>query len=102
MSTTLIVRPEAEQDIDSAYAWYESRQVGLGDRFLNAVDAGMAGILRAPKVGRLILGKYRRALVRHRFPYVVVYRYDDVSDTVIIHGVFHTSQDPALWQQRLP
>ena len=56
MSTTLIVRPEAEQDIDSAC----------------------------------------------RFPYVVIYHYDEPNDTVIVHGVFHTSQDPAIWQQRLP
>jgi len=39
MVARFVIAPEAEQDISEAYAWYESRQVGLGEEFLNCVDA---------------------------------------------------------------
>jgi toxin ParE1/3/4 len=39
MAANLIVAPEAERDIDEAYAWYESRRVGLGEDFFCSVDA---------------------------------------------------------------
>ena len=41
---------------------------------------------------------FRRALVR-RFPFEVFYEFDDTR--VIVHLVFHTSQDPAKWRARL-
>ena len=39
MAAKLVVAPEAEQDISEAYAWYEDRRVGLGEKFLSCVDA---------------------------------------------------------------
>jgi plasmid stabilization system protein ParE len=42
---------------------------------------------------------YRRALVR-RFPYAIFYEH--AGDVVTVYSVFHTSQDPAKWRQRLP
>jgi hypothetical protein len=38
MAAELVLAPEAEQDIADAYAWYESRRVGLGEEFLSSVD----------------------------------------------------------------
>jgi toxin ParE1/3/4 len=39
MAVEIIIAPEAEQDIAEAYAWYESRRVGLGEEFLSCIDA---------------------------------------------------------------
>ena len=41
---------------------------------------------------------YRRGLVR-RFPYAVFYDYDGTSVTV--YTIFHTSQNPDKWRERL-
>jgi plasmid stabilization system protein ParE len=101
MPSRLTVQPEAEQDTDAAAAWYEARRTGLGDRFLNAVRAAMARIQRSPKVGRVVIGRYRRGVIPD-WPYIIIYDYDEPNDTVIVYAVFHTSQDPAKWQQRLP
>lgn len=46
--TVLVVRPLAAADLDEAFAWYESRSVGLGVDFLRAVDACFAAIEAAP------------------------------------------------------
>jgi len=42
---------------------------------------------------------YHRALAR-RFPYAIFYEH--TGDVVTIYSVFHTSQDPAKWRQRVP
>ena len=46
MAAELVVAPEAELDLTEAYLWYESRRMGLGEEFLNAVDASMERIQR--------------------------------------------------------
>ena len=98
MGAELVIAPEAEQDLDQGYTWYEKQRVGLGEEFLTSVDACIAGICRTPKVGRLIHENYRRALIR-RFPYAVFYEYEN--DTVTVYCVVHTSRDPKFWQERL-
>jgi len=32
MAAELTIAPEAEQDIEEAYAWYENRRNGLGEK----------------------------------------------------------------------
>ena len=98
MAAKLILAPEAEQDIDEGYSWYEGRRIGLGEEFLSCVDASIQAICRTPLMGRIIHENYRRVVLR-RFPYVVFYEYAD--DTVTVYCVFHTSQDPEKWRDRL-
>ena len=61
MTQRLVIRPEAEADLREALAWYEGRQLGLGDEFLaevkGAIDRTVAGPLRFPIVHK----KLRRA-----------------------------------------
>jgi plasmid stabilization system protein ParE len=99
MAVEIIIAPEAEQDIAEAYAWYESRRVGLGEEFLSCIDACIEAIRRTPEIHAVVYENYRRALVR-RFPYAVFYEY--VGSAAAVYCVFHTSRDPAKWTQRLP
>jgi hypothetical protein len=46
MAAELIMAPEAEQGIAEAYAWYEGRGIGFGERFLSCVEAGIEAIRR--------------------------------------------------------
>jgi plasmid stabilization system protein ParE len=98
MAARLIIAPEAAQDIDQAYEWYECRRIGLGEDFLSAVDASIQVVCREPKIHAKAHEDYRRALVR-RFPYSIFYEYAD--DTVTVYCVFHTSRDPRKWRKRL-
>jgi plasmid stabilization system protein ParE len=59
MAAELIIAPEAEQDIDEAYAWYERQRVGLGERFLTSVDACIQAICRTPEMHQTIHENYR-------------------------------------------
>ncbi len=91
MANRLLILAAAERDIAEAFSWYESRQLGLGFEFLRAVDTRIQSIARAPEMCGFVEGRYRCGLVR-RFPYVVLYTYEDL--TITTYAVFHTSQDP--------
>lgn len=94
----LVVSREAGAEIKAVYRWYESQQPGLGREFRLALDAAVSRIQRAPERFRIASEPFHRALVR-RFPFEVFYEFDD--QRVVIHLVFHTSQDPSKWRQRL-
>lgn len=98
MPNALIVLPKAEQDIADAYAWYESRTRGLGEYFLRKLDDCFASLEQRPLMFEVVLDDFRRALV-HRFPYAVFFEY--TQDRVIVHSVFHCSQDPEKIRKQL-
>ena len=98
MAVSLIVAPEAEEDVADAYGWYESRRVGLGEEFLTSLDACLEAIRRAPEMHPMVHKNYRRGLLR-RFPYAVFYEH--AVGVVTVFAVFHTSRDPDKWRQRL-
>ena len=39
MKLALVIEPAAEEDIFIEYQWYEDRRVGLGAKFLDALEA---------------------------------------------------------------
>jgi plasmid stabilization system protein ParE len=97
MAVRIVTASEAEQDVADAYGWYEGQRAGLGEEFLNCVDACIEAIRRTPEMHAIIYENYRRALLR-RFPYALFYEY--ASDVVTAYGIFHTSRDPAKWIRR--
>ena len=87
MTLPVRVRPDAELDIDEAYAWYESRAEGLGDAFLRAVEACFVRIARHPESHVAAYSRVRRARL-YRFPYGVYYtiRGDLIDVLAVYHG----------------
>ncbi len=99
MAAELILAPQVEQDINTAYDWYENCRHGLGEEFLGCVDACIQRICRMPELHTKVHEDYRRVLVR-RFPYVIFYEYTGA--VVTVYCVFHSSRNPDKWRQRLP
>jgi hypothetical protein len=54
MSKKLIIRPEAEEELNQAYQWHESQRKGLGDDFLLCVEGGPARLTCNPELYRII------------------------------------------------
>jgi plasmid stabilization system protein ParE len=94
----LVFSKEAGADIKAAYRWYEAQQPGLGREFRLAVEAATSRMQRSPERFRVVSEPFRRALVR-RFPFEIFFEADD--ERVVIYLVFHTSQDPGKWRERL-
>ncbi len=93
----LVVRPEAEADVQSAYRWYEKQQAGLGEAFLESLDQAIHSIQRLPQQHPKVHLEVRRVLLR-RFPYGVFYQ-NEQNRTVIL-AVMHQSRDPGRWKDR--
>lgn len=97
MSLALIIRPEAEKEMTTAFDWYEERVKGLGSEFLLAVDATFQGILRSPRQYPVVYKTVRRALLR-RFPHEVFFV--STENQVVVIAVFHARRNPKHWQNR--
>jgi len=97
MTHPLIVRPEAEQDIDEGHDWYEKQRIGLGADFLTAIDLVFHRIRETPE---LYAPEYRtvRRVGLGRFPYVVYYRI--IGESVEVIAVQHGSRNPRQWRSR--
>jgi plasmid stabilization system protein ParE len=99
MAAELIITPEAREDLDQIYTWYEARRLGKGEDFLLSVEASLSTICRTPEIHAKAFGTCRSTLIR-KFPYVMIYEFE--VRTVTVYGVFHTSRDQNLWRERLP
>jgi len=98
MIKNVIILPETEQDVTDAYDWYQTHKVGLEEDFLQCVDICIQSIQRNPEMYAIAHEGYRRALIR-RFPYAIFYEY--LEDELTLYAVFHCSQDPKKWRNRL-
>jgi len=67
MKKEVIIRPEAEAEIEKAYHWYEEQRKGLGLDFLLCIEEAIEKISRNPEVYSLVHKNVRRILI-HRFP----------------------------------
>ncbi len=93
----LLIRPEAEAEIEEAYHWYESQRGGLGSDFLLCVEEGLQKIRKNPEMNPVVYRNVRRLLI-HRFPYGIFYTARQ--DTATVLAVFHGHRDPEEWKSR--
>jgi len=94
----LVVRPEAEQELLEAQAWYESKAQGLGFEFARAADAAVSSALRNPFGYARIEAEFRRVLLR-KFPYSLIYLPSD--EELLVVSFFHQYREPGVWLERL-
>lgn len=91
MNYSIKFRPEVENDVLSAYFWYEGKSTGLGEEFLRVFYANAYGLERNPLIYRKIYKNFRRRLLA-RFPYAIYFSLEN--HNIIVFGLFHTARDP--------
>lgn len=89
---------EARAEQRHAQTWYEIRSLKVAERFVAEIERGIRAIIkepqRWPRYGRRV--RYFRL---RRFPYLIIYRFDETTVTVIAFA--HTSRRPGYWRKRL-
>jgi plasmid stabilization system protein ParE len=90
----LIIRSEAQFDIDEAAIWYELRRPALGVRFLEDLDYVMKRIAATP----FQFPEIHPGVRRGRFPYSVYFSMSDEQVEVI--AVLHQRRHPDTWMRR--
>ena len=93
----------AGDEIEEAALWYEREGAGLGQRFLDSIEAALARILQNPRqfppIPRFSAHpELRRALV-DSFPYAIVFALS--SEEIRVVAVAHTRRRPGYWLSRL-
>lgn len=83
----------AENSISDSFNFYESRQTGLGLRFIKSVEDIFGLISENPLLFPIKDKKYHVAPTKI-FPYLILYRLQKNTKTIIILEVFHTAQNP--------
>jgi len=97
MTMEVIIRPEAEADMKTAFEWYEEQNSGLGSDFLLCADATFNRIARHPQQFQQLHKDIRRALTR-RFPYQIFFIIE--KHHVVVLAVLHAKRSPHQWRTR--
>ena len=97
MSLPVVMRAEATQDAEDARDFYEEKRVGLGQKFLDRMNARVAQIGFMPELFG-VAWKNVRAVRIKKFPYVIYYRV--FTDRVEVLAVMHGSREQSAWQSR--
>jgi plasmid stabilization system protein ParE len=93
----VVSHPEADDELEAAALWYEERQPGLGNDFLDEFERTLRRIVLEPDRWRKIRGGSRK-LNFHRFPYAIVY--DVRADALYVKAVMHLRRRPFYWLRR--
>lgn len=93
----LVLRPYVERDLGRDAAWYEERQQGLREDFLDEVGATLSRIQGNPRLYPIVHLDIHRAPVR-RYPYGVFYAL--IGDEIHVLAVVHDARHPSVWRRR--
>ena len=94
---SLRIHREATFELRRAAAWYEERRAGLGDQVVLAFDGAVNDIVLAPEPWPAFAGLRRYML--DRFPYNIVFRFDD--DQIEVLAFAHHRRRPDYWRRRV-
>ncbi len=97
MSLPVILRPDAEADVQEIYNALEQSQVGLGRKFSTRLHEVLQLIEAMPEIYGVVWQDVRAARVK-KFRYVVYYI--AFADRVEVIAVMHGARDPSAWQAR--
>jgi len=97
----VIIRSQAEADIAEASAWYEERQIDLGQAFLNEVSIALISAAENPFRFPVFRRRpeVRRILVA-RFPYRIFFIREP--DRLVLFRVLHEAQYDRNWKSSIP
>jgi plasmid stabilization system protein ParE len=95
MAFTVIVKQGAVQDAIEAYNYYEAKQSGLGEKFVESLIKRYKELAENPTFYSYIAEdttKTFRDVRLVKFPYLIVY--EIYSDQVIVHAIHNTHKHP--------
>ena len=87
----LVLDDLAVIEMQEAFEWYESQQLGLGFDLIEKAEACFASISNKPQYYYNISDKERRIHL-DKYPYKIIYFINE--DTVIVTSFFHASREP--------
>ena len=94
----VVTHPKARKELHSSAAWYESKELFLGELFLREFERALARIIETPERWPRIHGEHRKHKF-DRFPYAIVYR--SIDETIHIVAIANLKRRPFYWASRI-
>ncbi len=91
---------EAEAELRSAIAFYETERQGLGTEFRSEIEAALLRFRRNPRAFPLHGVDLLRKCYVHRFPFTVYVL--DLDEICWVAAVAHHKRKPDYWRSRRP
>ena len=88
----------ARRELLAEVAYYNNKELGLGSRFLAAVEDATARALVYPLTGTPASDRTRRMYLMD-FPFAIVYRPDE--DGIVVFALAHHARRPEYWRDRI-
>ncbi len=87
----LEIKAEANFEIIQSYLYYESKILGLGDKFQHQLEEYFERITKFPFHYEVKRKPYREAFIK-KFPFVIIY--EVIDNKVVVYSVFNTNRNP--------
>lgn len=95
MAFSVLFTPGAQNDLQEAYDWYETKSQGLGDKLISSINEKLSALVLTKGIGSVRYDDIRCTIVPG-FPYLIHYGINEVKRQIIAYRIFHTSRKP-LW-----
>jgi toxin ParE1/3/4 len=96
----VVFAAEAKDEFDAAAFFYEMQRVGLGDAFVDAVQAAIQRIAATPLAFATHRPTGTRKYVLRRFPYSLYFL--ELETSIWIAAIAHQRRRPRYWAHREP
>jgi plasmid stabilization system protein ParE len=93
MAFQYYVNEQADEEYGQAYEWYELKELGLGEKFMHAVEERLKQIIQSPEYYTILHGNYRQTKI-DGFPYTIVYQFYPKKKAIHIASIHHTKRNP--------
>lgn len=97
---TYSFHPDAEAEFFESIDYYEKHQADLGLDFSTEVYKAIQTILSDPTAWTKLSDTIQRRLL-NRFPFGVLYHFDENESHVFIVAIMHLRKKPDYWTKRL-
>ncbi|GAB2978863.1 hypothetical protein GCM10027049_13090 [Mucilaginibacter puniceus] len=91
---TIKLLKRAEIELTDACDWYEKQQKGLSSIFRKEVSYSLNSISKNPKLYSKRYDTDLHFMVMGKFPFIIIYWYDENLTTVFVTSIFHTKRNP--------
>lgn len=93
MSYNIVFHPDASEDIQESFVWYELKQKCLGVKFENELKRTLDFISNHPKSFKIQKLHFRETPLK-KFPFVIVYKVLEHEKAIRILAVYHAKRNP--------
>ena len=89
---TVVVLEDAAVDLDEGRRFYESREAGVGNYFIESLFSDLESLVLYAGIHRRTFGLHR--MLSKRFPFGIYYEVE--ADTALVYGILDMRRDP-VW-----